>query len=477
MATSKGVDCYGFIGDGCANYSIEFTVRKDSFTVNRAATWEKRGFEVSVEAGWDGISIVGRFAFKVRDPGGAEISTEWNNINSLTGNLDGGTMTDLQNQRTVQAGDIMISYGFYDAGSGVAGLTNRDICYVAITRTQNSWMGRIVPSGSPQENKPFHRFVLPAPHDVGMNTMQNADLILQSPMASAFVFLLPAPLPLTAVLEHALENGYASTVFYGLSITQKDSMRVMLNLGARYFEFRPARMPPVIEAGVSSLEDKPYFMHMCIPGLAYDTFLDEVLQFLADNPTEHVVVHLRGDGVIEACPIPSQQEKQQILDKALSKHSDISWGSLEEYRNKSVKELRESRKRLIVIDGAKQYSSYGNEYNTLTPDPIVDALQKMNKEEQLHGKDSGGLTLMQCQATATGVIEALLWSVLSSNLSTSILMSTKASCDYRTHQVVWDRVSNPENLSFDEPMVVMNDFFDGATAELSVGLSKKRFEA
>ena len=52
-------------------------------------------------------------------------------------------------------------------------------------------MGSIAPPGSPEAAKPFSRFVVAAPHDDGMNSMQSTDTVLQGVNADAVKDLTP----------------------------------------------------------------------------------------------------------------------------------------------------------------------------------------------------------------------------------------------------------------------------------------------
>src|SRR5271154_6466125 len=74
--------------------------------------------------------------------------------------------------------EVIIIYGFYDAGPGVAGLPDRDQCYATIYSTRNqSWMGNVAPPGSSEAQNSFSRLVLAAPRGNGMNSMQNCDAV------------------------------------------------------------------------------------------------------------------------------------------------------------------------------------------------------------------------------------------------------------------------------------------------------------
>jgi hypothetical protein len=52
-------------------------------------------------------------------------------------------------------------------------------------------MGMVAPEGSNEATKPFSRFVLAAPHDDGMNSMQSADTVLQNSDADVVELLTP----------------------------------------------------------------------------------------------------------------------------------------------------------------------------------------------------------------------------------------------------------------------------------------------
>ena len=77
----------------------------------------------------------------------------------------------------------------------------------------------------------------------------------------------------------------------GLAITQKDTLSTILEIGARYFEFRPAFLYKEIRG--HSIPDVLYFSHSAIPGMPYAKFLHDTVEFLVAHPLEIVVVQLR----------------------------------------------------------------------------------------------------------------------------------------------------------------------------------------
>lgn len=471
---SKGLSIYSYIS--MPGYQVEFSVPgpngvivngpKDNFTC-RALEMESHNIP--------GLrNFIGKFMWRVLR-NGEEVASAWNRINTFTGNLAGGDLVSTQHFSPLITDDAIITYGFYDAGHGEAGLTNRDQCYVTICpMTNKHWMGTVAPPGSPAAQKPFSRFVLAAPHDNGMNSMTNADLVLHSLGIDDIPFikeLIPhlhffSEFPDSALL-HMLPN-----IVYGVSVTQKKEIAVMLALGARYFEFRPAKLLPLFRKA-SGLPDKYYFQHACIPGIALDEFLEDQVEFLDANPTEIVVLHFRYDNILKDMQKPTNDEIDQILTDACGKaqNQPLHWGGRECF-SKPIDELRQSGTRLIRVIMADKYDSWtADAYRTLSFEPILKRFESMNTE----GQQSTDLTILQCQATSQSIKEVLVYSVLASNAATSCLTSTKAMNDLRT--LPWIRQHALDRLEADRNIIIMNDFIDGATTDTSILLSKRRLDA
>lgn len=131
-------------------------------------------------------------------------------INALTGNLEGKDgMVATEHFAPFVLDDIIITYGFYDAGSGEAGLTNRHQCYVTIGHKSNkSWMGAIAPPGSTEAQLPYARMVLPCPHDNGMNNMTNARAVLKG-VSPAHIPLLMEHIPRLNFFKHFPDTAIA----------------------------------------------------------------------------------------------------------------------------------------------------------------------------------------------------------------------------------------------------------------------------
>ena len=174
---SKGIDCYSFVA--VPGSQVEFSVPGSAIVRNQVKAFAKDHLEVDKAHIKGPFNFSGTFSFKVSHNGG-EITNQSVEINALTGSLGASTMTAMENQISIVTNDIIVCYGFYDAGPGVAGLPSSDQCYVTVTPNYSGWMGEVAPQGSPQASKPFSSLFLPAAHDIGMNSMQSADAVLGS---------------------------------------------------------------------------------------------------------------------------------------------------------------------------------------------------------------------------------------------------------------------------------------------------------
>ena len=468
---SKGIQVYSYISiDG---YEIEFSVPKQIVKHTSADNFTSKHLEVESH-NIPGIAhYTGRFEWKVIC-NGEIIASAFNDINSFTGNIEGGNMTATQSFVPIVTDEVVVTYCFYDAGHGEFGLTNRDQCYVTVCSTSNRyWMGSVAPPGSLQAQKPFSRFVIAAPHDNGMNSMRSCDAILKAAdlnMVSKLRKLIPklqwfSHIPDDFILQRLPD------IVYGMAITQKKEVAVMLTLGARYFEFRPAELLPMFQR-VSELPNKFYFQHACIPGIAFDDFLDQQVQFLDQNPTEIVTIHIRYDNIISQCKKPTNEEIADMLTAACNnaRNAYLTWGDRSCF-NQPIDMLRGNGQRLICVIEAEKYDSWTAEaYATLTPGPILAQFESMTTE----GQESTDLTILQCQATSQSIKEVMIYSVLSANAATSCLTSTKASNDMVL--LPWIRENALNRLRAERTIVIMNDFIDGATTDTSIQLSAQRLE-
>lgn len=293
---SKGVQVYTYIAAG--GCSIELSVPGQTVVKDQLHQFWNGDLEVESSKIDNFFDKTGRFVFKVLHEGRV-ITEQWVEVNALTGSVGEGTMTTIANTHSVIHPEprIIVSYGFYESGHGHDILPNRHQCYITVTPDYSDWLGQVAPIGSPQRDQPFRRLVLPAAHDVGMNSMQNCATILKHAGGAVVRTLVANEEKYTQVLAELADklsgpavSLIAPNIVSSLAITQKDPLPTMLALGARYFEFRPAHCHHQVR---QHLPDTLYFQHSAIPGMAYDEFLTEVVRFLVDHPTEIIVVQVR----------------------------------------------------------------------------------------------------------------------------------------------------------------------------------------
>ncbi|KAK4132002.1 PLC-like phosphodiesterase [Trichocladium antarcticum] len=474
---SKGIQVFTYIA--VPNCSIELSVPKQTITLNDLNRFRNDSLEVEAFAIKNLFDKRGRFTFKVFQHG-RQITEQWIDVNAITGNASGGTMESIANTPSIFHGDnLIISYGLYEAGKGQHVeehvMPNRHQCYIAVTPNYTKWMGTVAPFGSPFENKPFSRLVLPSAHDVGMNSMQSCEAVLQRVGGAVVAALVNDHKVLTKMADTISRDAIAliaPNIIFSLAITQKDSLDTMLKIGARYFEFRPAHLHKAI-IPTGALPDRLYFMHTAVPGMAYDAFLGGVVAFLRAHPTEIVVVQLRWDGVPADCAQPSRDEKRRYLEEALrAGDGEIVAGNLDDMKHRSIAELRRDRKRLIMLDSVDSLSTYTVEGNaTLDGDSILAAIPKLLTADGQRGK---AFINIQCQATASNIPRAVVCAVLEASATNSVLLATKGICDSKL--LPWCRDNVLRTCNLDQLVVMMNDFIDGATADVAVNLSRQRLE-
>lgn len=467
---SKGILCFSYLT--VPGTSVEFTVPETSVTKTDLHMYQTSHLEVESSA-LPRFKFTGRFQFTVhRD--GRELTTQWVDVNSATGKLGDGTLKTMDQTPAVFVEDLVVCYGFYDAGPGVAGLPKQHLCYVTVTRNLENWMRDVLPQNEDISSKKFSRMVLPAAHDIGMNSMTTPLALLERAGTGAIKEVLGRDLPhvlgIFNKVGDAAVNRIAPDIIRALAITQKDSLENILQIGARYFEFRPAKCHRQLQK-VGGLEDTWYFQHGAIPGTKYVDFLRTLVTFLDEHEGEVVVVQNRWDGVPGECPRPSNDDLSNVLNDVLQ-GKDLAVGNLDDMLSKSIRELRSEKKRLIVLQNANQVSNYDDNANaTLNGDSMVDKLNDMSKDPP----KGHPITLLQCQATATNIRDVIVASVLDADVSTSPILATKPVCDAKILPLL--RGECGKCLTREESVVVLlNDFFDGATADVAIELCKERLE-
>jgi hypothetical protein len=145
----------------------------------------------------------------------------------------------------------------------------------------------------------------------------------------------------------------------------------------------------------------------------------------------------------------------------------IQHGTLDDMLQKTTSQLRSESKRLILFVNSDSFSTYTDEANaTINGDSLLAEFNNISPERQ-----TGAFTNLQCQATATNIPDVVAFSVLNTNASSSCLLATKPICDSKL--LPWIQRESGR-LVDGKLVVVMNDFVDGATADVCVEWSRKR---
>ncbi len=399
-------------------------------------------------------------------------------ISSLTGNIEGGTMGYMMNTPSTVAPNFALSYGFYDSGSADGTpLTNQDQFYCYLSDNYSNWMGDLAAAFSTTVNgSTLNQFALPGAHDSGMCTMSTSLDILASPYGAALISSLMI-VPGVGEAVSVIAASQAPFAIQNLAITQKDSITTMLNLGIRYFDFRPGTLYGPL-AGYSP--GVRYHEHAVIPGYPYIQFLEDVLNWLAAHPGEIVVVSANVQGMDGPLPSPSDLTNDLAAAfKNVNLTPEINIGNWT-FLTQTYKELIASNTRLIFLNQivnnssdpfyAPKNDSYfasGANYNSTGYAGIITAFQNTP------ASGNGVYTVLQMQGTATGAS----WTVIATAIATtshaySPLMSTKPNNDTQTNQWLQKNVAN--NFAKDQLIVFLNDFADNCMTSTAIVCTKQR---
>ncbi|RJL53709.1 hypothetical protein [Pectobacterium carotovorum] len=395
-------------------------------------------------------------------------------VNGLTGNMS-GDFEDMMKTPSIINETSAISYGFYDAGSGSGGLTNRDQNYVYITPNMSNWMGDAAEKNPNLKSSPFYNFAFPGSHDAGSFDLKALEKILNnSALLTAFLGFLAPILGVAVPILVALGLPKLRRLLIKLAVTQKDDISTQLNLGCRYFDFRPGKLP----SPFNTVAPDFYHIHSIIPGYSLSAFLTDVFGWLEKNPTEIVVVSLNGQGLSDSIIEPTKEELESIVSAINNRFTSIKIGNSSDL-NASYDNLISEGKRLIFLNQladwnlAPKYDSYSDaDYSTLNPENIINALKRINPAPPA-GKV---YTVLQLQDTATNAISipAYISEFLSLSDASSVLMSTKLSFDKTTYPWVLNNAAQiaPRNL----PVIFLNDFVDNNLALISSNVTLQRIE-
>jgi hypothetical protein len=460
--TSKGVDYYfintsnSTLGANAKNTDGSYALSPISVSATPMITTGNCQIEYNV---WH-VLPYGSFSFST---GTTPPVSMTESINAVTGNTS-GPLDNIMETQSVIGSYFALSYGMFDAGSGSGtGLTNQDQIYAYLTGSQKRWMGDLAAADSAVNTAPFASFVLPGAHDAGTWDLTQVNTLCLSSagilaLVNAFLWWIPGATILSSLAAVQIKG-----VIVGEAVTQKDNITTMLDLGCRYFDFRPGYAP----SGVNKICSGIYHIHSVIPGQEVGAFFQDVLAWLVDNPTEIVAVSLGTAGFQDHSTmdpsVATLQEKFLAAQQAVQGASSIQIGGAGDLQT-SYADLVQANKRLFFLNQsfdwypANKYDSYTDAYQTTDPSVIMNLLNGMSEA----GQANSDYTVLQFQATATGqnVVNNVIALADSMSNAYDPLMSTKPIMDSNTYPWALDKV--PANLSNTQLLVLLNDFVDNA---------------
>ncbi|GAA5891838.1 hypothetical protein JCM6882_007378 [Rhodosporidiobolus microsporus] len=429
-------------------------------------------------------------------------------INPLHGAAVGAGVVSTVDSPTVFHPDrnVAISYSFFDSG-----IARAKELYIYAARRNTNWLGDMIEADPRVLSVPFEKLALAGSHDAGMLGTVSADLLtFLSRGDGSDIPAVALALPLVRFVLGILKTfGIgAARALSNLSMTQKDSIKSQLEMGVRFFDFRPGFcLFDIVDEHKGELRHQ----HSIVPGVSYEMFLLDVLAFLAENEEEIVVVELKDDGFpfktdiyptpssppanpaapvkpVTISMVPSLSDLADTLKRARSsstlKARDIQVGGAADLV-RTIGELLEENRRLIIInrmhaaeleetDRWERADSYTHElYDTDDPLKVLsalntahaDAVARTAKEEE--GAARG--TIYQLQATPTAQIWSDIGPSLSFSDASSLLVWSKARMDRVTYPWIAERA-----FLEDGPVVFLNDFVDPALVEHCVEKSRER---
>lgn len=86
---------------------------------------------------------------------GIKLTHQWVEIHPFPDELGNGTMNPRQYMLSIVVDGVIITYGFYNAGLGEAGLPSNNQCYVTVTQDCSRWISEVARTDSPQVELPF----------------------------------------------------------------------------------------------------------------------------------------------------------------------------------------------------------------------------------------------------------------------------------------------------------------------------------
>lgn len=468
--TSKTTEFYGRVGREVYLTNVESRGRKNEL-LEAGPNIEKRTMETELRNA-RGVEQMGMFEFSVyrktsdRNKQADLLLHRYAQIAPLSGNLGDSDMKVMLETPSIVTSEYAISYGFADAGTGRA-----HQCYAYITASQERWMDLLRYQQPKTRDVPFNAFVLAGAHDAGMYRLGLDPLVILSRLTDddTLKILLASSDKRVADFARGLAKLKQSDkvsppsrvqiqrIMSNFALTQKDSTKVQLQLGTRYFDFRPGHH-------VWDPQSELHHQHAVIPGCSLATFLAEVNDFLRAHPGEIVVTSFSNSAFADPDRMtPRDGEVARAVAAAFGK--EIVVGNDADLKKTYGTLILENR-RFIALKHGDLKSTYNENANkAVEPDGIVKYLNALEINQ-----NKGYVVQLQGTASDASFLDKVRTPLTFSDAS-SPLLYTKARFDYVLYP--WVK-ANYKRFSGKNLLVLLNDFSDGNLAEISAQLSRER---
>lgn len=390
-----------------------------------------------------------------------------------------------QTLQSIQLNDAYImNYGITDFPA-----PQPDTAYLYVTKEVH-WMEALQNSG--YGNIKINQLVLPGSHDAGMYQLTDP----LTSVANMETHCQGDPSTYTPGLGVlCFISQITSTAIGNLSLTQKDPISDQLRVGTRYFDMRPGQLVTDTAGDQTTTH-----VHNFIPGAHLSTMLGDISNFLQNATQEFVVLQIKNDGIDTTLfNYITQPELQTMLDNHIA--SDVGYEimlSLDSFSESTLNEVISSGKRVLAIyepassnDNLVNDSYYPtSNYSTSMTDPsaVVGALDGTLNKCMVSKFGAYQYSLLQLQDTAS---EYLYNNFTSESLEVelsaiddigtlsngNILHGTKPIFDAATYNWLVQQTTLNKLVRCNTPVVIQNDFVDGAMGAIAAGLSKYRYDS
>ncbi|MEL7250741.1 MAG: hypothetical protein AAFO03_20095 [Bacteroidota bacterium] len=499
---TKGIDCYVYVnGPGL---SIQLEKKDSDKQFDRSYTssflWNKKHLEIG--GGKESVIHDGFVQFTAYR-NGIEIHKGKLRIGNFSGDINSDDLAEMGISPIIGE-DYCLNFGLYDADSGTkfsydwkhnsflkkSNLPNAHQLYISFTHKQDNWQQKLFDECSKpiiEKLKPKNLF-FPGSHDAGMHCY----------------------IPSVAITN--------------IANTQINDVSTQLEMGARYFDFRPGRLKAnwqqILKEDVRAMQqDEPFWkrmlkswpgyqlyafaalaskysaykiietlakdeyqhIHSFIPGETYRSFLAGIFEFLNKNEKEIVIIELSSSGFLSnLVDRPTPGELQHMLNSV----AQYGIGVVDESGlDEPVESLIDQNKRVIILDRVRQehadqetkkklrfVESYSGYYETTDAERIPQAIRRRINNLPIEHVKTADAVYIAMQITPTATSGGIQRSVKGSNIFTSPLRATKAQGDYLGYDFLTKDLLNDH--ANEAVVLAGNDFYDNAFTETAYQVNR-----